>query len=226
MAHPSRARNPRSHFAFALLALSTAFGSGAAAGEDTYYPTAEGTLWEYSARYSTPDHLGIPPRSGRRIERLEGREEHDGKTYLRFSSTLEGIGTEPVTGRSLLRVAEGGVYFRTDASAEDTLGLPLPPLVGHTWSSSNDWGEWRGTVTRELAIETPAGRFESCVEVSTELVEPSTASRGRLSQQTTYCRGVGPVQRVMTTESEGPAGPIRGVTEETLTRTTREEPTR
>jgi len=216
-----RARGDRRTCALALWAICAACGGEALAESDGYYPTAAGTLWEYSAHYATPDHPEIPARTGRRVDQIDGQEEHDGRTYRRFSSTLEGIGTEPVTGRSLVRADSSGIYFLTEPTVDESLGLPLPPVVGHTWS----WGEWQGRVLRELPIETAAGRFESCVEVSIGQTSSSSASRGRMEQVTTYCRGVGPVKRVTTTESPGPHGPVRGVTEETLTRTTRAEST-
>lgn len=227
MAQPFHARTPRGHLALtlALWVICTACGDGAAAEDDAYYPTAEGILWEYQALYATPDHPEIPSRAGRRIDQLHTREEHEGRTYLRFTSTLEGIGNEPVTGESLLRTDPNGIHFRIEATSAESLGLPLPPVVGHTWSWQDSWGKWQGSVLRELPIDTPAGRFERCVEVSVEQVTSGNASRGQMRQLTTYCRGVGPVRRVTTTSTPGPQGPVRSLTEETLTRTTRQEPT-
>ncbi|MDH3685052.1 MAG: hypothetical protein OEP95_02445 [Myxococcales bacterium] len=225
MTQGRRAGSERRPAVLALLAICAACGGEALADADEYYPAAEGTRWEYSAHYTTPDHPEIPTRTGRRIDRIDGQEGHDGRTYLRFSSTLEGIGNEPVTGESLLRADSNGIHFRIDATSTESLGLPLPPVVGHTWSWQDSWGEWRGSVLRELPIDTTAGRFERCVEVSVEQVTSGSASRGQMKQLTTYCRGVGPVRRVTTTSTPGPQGPVRGQTEETLTRTTRQEPT-
>jgi hypothetical protein len=182
-----------------------------------YYPLREGARWEFEAHYEQEGAPVASERDGRRIEIVEGSEERSGRQYLVLASTLEGIGTEPVTGRALVRVDPDGVYIRGEAADDETLLLPSPLVVGQTWSWQDSWGHWEGTALRELSVETPAGRFERCVEVSLVLASVGAVARGGVRRVLDYCRGVGPVRQVWTTQVESPAGPLVGVTTELLT---------
>jgi hypothetical protein len=201
----------------AALLHGAAVGAEPPAGTD-YYPLADGARWEFASRYEVRSQPDAPARTGRRVDAISGSEEVAGHTYLRFSSTLEGIGDSPVTGRSLLRAAPDGIYARTDATAPETLVLPLPPSVGRSWTWQDGWGSWTGKIERQLAVETPAGRFDDCIEVTVELATGAAGARGGVHRRWDYCRGVGAVRQVTTTEMPGPAAPIVAVTEEELTR--------
>ena len=200
----------------ALLTAAPGLGQTDAAG--SYYPLGPGTVWVYEARYEVSGPPELPVRTGSRTERIDGTVEHDGETLYRFRSTLEGLGAPPVTGESLLRAAPDGIHARTEPTARETLLLPLPPTAGRTWTWSDEWGRWEAHVSRAAAAETPAGRFDDCVDVTLEVATaPGQAHRG-LRRVSTYCRGVGLVRQLSTTQSPGPTGPLVSTTDEHLTR--------
>lgn len=198
--------------------LVAAPGAAEPSSDGDYYPLGEGARWEYESIYEMRGLPDVPAMTGRRVERIEGSEEHAGQTYLRFVSTLEGLSDQPVSGRSLLRVGDEGILVRADPNAPEALVLPLPATIGRTWSWKDAWGTWQGKIERALEVETPAGHFDDCIEVTVSLEVASAQARGRVHRLWNYCRGVGPVRQVTTAESPGPNGPIAGVTEEKLTR--------
>ena len=128
------------------------------------YPLVRGSAWSYDV------------------------DAGDGQPVLAIARVTEGDAT-----RAVVRGGEGVTRYelRSDGIYRSDTGgylLKAPVEVGAEWGSG---ASLQASVTRtEVAIETPAGRFENCVEV----VEHGASSGAEIA--TTYCPDVGPVQVV------------------------------
>jgi len=141
-------------------------------GPDQLYPLAVGNAWSYDVDAGEGDTVLAVARvvsvRGAAVEVLSG-----GGEVLRYERRTDGIYRPHKSG-----------YL-----------LKAPVRAGQTWQSANG-------VTAEVSrivdvLETPAGRFEGCVEVH------ESGLRGGQHVETTYCPGVGPTRVVSRMDVRG-----------------------
>ncbi len=133
------------------------------------YPLQAGNAWSYDV--DTGDSsttLGTT-----RVEAFDGRvaEVHTGRAVVRYEVLPEGIRVPP----------------------EDAWLLRAPLVEGATWPGRG--GRTARLNSTDASIETPAGRFERCVEII------ETGGQLELEVRTVYCPQVGPVAVTSTMHS-------------------------
>ena len=194
-----------------VLLLALAFASPVRAepeGAD-FFPLAEGTVWTFDTRYEQSGPYEVK-RTGTLVERVEGIEEIGGRRYTRVAWTVTGIGTEDVRDARRVRIDDEGAWYVYEG--REHLGLPFPPEIGRTWAAKEPAPGWTYRVERAPdVVETPAGRFEHCIEIVQALGD------GRTEGRETRCPGVGRVRLVTTARVPTPAGELVGVTDNVLT---------
>lgn len=141
-----------------------------------YFPVAAGMFWTYESD---------SPR-GRRTVRVE------------IVSAEESGGVTRAAGRS--RVDEGGwlefsVVVGPDAvRVEGVVELPLPPVVGASWTAG---GDSLRIASDRAVVRTPAGRFTDCLKVEVLLSGGDAGSAERF-----YAPGLGLVRESVSEEGE------------------------
>lgn len=125
----------------------------------TLYPLALGNAWSYDVNTGDDSVLAVS-----RVVAEEGStvQVQSGEATLRYEKRPDGV----------YRPAREGYL------------LQEPIRLGAEWDSGS--GTRARVAAVDLALETPAGRFERCVRVQ------ETATTGA-NIETTYCPGVGPV---------------------------------
>lgn len=141
----------------------TGSGEGDHLAPQSLYPLAEGNVWSYNVR--VPGEA-LPTLHVQRVTSVRGSQVE----VRSWSDRKE---------RYELR--EEGVY----RPRHEGWLLRAPVRVGAGWPSSASRTA-RVTSVRER-VEVPAGVFDGCVRVE------ETANRARVSTDTVYCPGVGPV---------------------------------
>ncbi len=142
----------------------TGRGSGGPRGAEAYFPLSEGTAWSYDVDDGVGTVLAIS-----RVESRSGRRANV---------------VDPAGIVVPYEVRDDGI-FRPD---KGVYLLREPLTRGASWSST---AGMTATITAvDRVVETPAGRFERCLEVVQEGGEQG------LRITTTYCPNVGPVKVV------------------------------
>src|SRR5689334_16410213 len=164
----------------AACASSPAAAPTAELTPERLYPMALGSAWSYDvdAGDGSPPVLAI----ARVIEASPGRATMQGG---------EGVTHYELRPDGIFRVEQDGYLLKAPLRAEAS------------------WASGRGMQARiqhlGIVLETPAGRFEACVEV----LEQGSTSGATI--RTTYCPGVGPVQVVSSMQMQLSAEPVQVV---------------
>lgn len=140
-----------------------------ALGPLDFYPLRTGNAWSYDVDTGEPSTtLAIT-----RVEAFDGKiaEVHVARAVVRYEVRPDGI-----------RVLPTDVWL---------LRTPLRP--GATWPAPG--GRVAELVSTDAVAETPAGRFDRCVEVL------ELGGKLELEVRTVYCPGVGPVSVTSTMQS-------------------------
>ncbi|MGB0680421.1 MAG: hypothetical protein ACPGUV_12230 [Polyangiales bacterium] len=143
------------------------------------YPLAQGNSWSYDV--DTGDKLPT-------LAMLQVRQRQGTEAEVRASA-----------GNPLhYRVGAQGIW-RIDKNA---YLLKNPIRTGATWASGPDMQA--KVEAMGLSVDTPAGRFQDCVEVHEQ-------ARSGQQIRTTYCPGVGPVRIDSTLHLPSAGRPVRAV---------------
>ena len=186
-----------------LLASTTGIGVRAQSGD--FAPLREGLEWVYDfqsdSTMSVPDRPPISQsQRGRMIVRVDGREATGGRQYWRLAGRYEGIPDLEALGTFTWyeRSAADGLYHagqKLGPGLKENLLLAVPSDVGRTWPYDDGTGRpARMRIASRVAVETPARRFDTCLQVVQEFLEPQ--HRAECVDETYYCDGVGKVKTV------------------------------
>jgi hypothetical protein len=165
---------------------------------DDYLPLSNGFSWEYRLEVQMPAKTGGPQVfSGRQVNRVDGTEAIDGKTYFKvlyLYSGVPGFKDSP----SFFRKAADGIYRinlieGTSGKQPESLFLALPPTVGKTWTNQNssvgtDVCRIEGFETVQLL----SGEYPDCLKVSVENLDAQGKSRSKAAVY--FAKGVGGVK--------------------------------
>jgi hypothetical protein len=135
-----------------------------------FFPLHSGNAWSYDVDTGEPSTtLGVT-----RVEAFDGHlaEVRTGRATVHYELLAEGIRVPP----------------------EDVWLLRAPLQEGASWPARG--GRTARVVSIDTRIETLAGKFEHCVEVS------ETGGKLELEIRIVYCPGVGPVALDSTMRSE------------------------
>ena len=148
---------------------STSVATSVALDATDFYPLNAGNAWSYDVDTGEP----MTTLATTRVESFDGRvaEVHTANAVVRYEVLPEGIRVLP----------------------EDAWLIRAPFVRGKTWPGPG--GRDAELVATALATDTPAGRFDDCVEVR------ETGGRLELEVHTVYCPGVGPVSVTSTMRS-------------------------
>lgn len=135
-----------------------------------FYPMQVGNAWSYDVDTGE----GTTTLAVTRVESFDGRVAalRTGKAIVRYEAMPDGI-----------RLATGDAWL-----------LRAPLEVGRTWSAPG--GREAELLSRRVSVATPAGTFQSCVEVR------EVGGKLDLEVRTVYCSGVGPVSVSSTMKSD------------------------
>ena len=135
-----------------------------------FYPMQVGNAWSYDVDTGE----GTTTLAVTRVESFDGRVAalRTAKAIVRYEATPDGI-----------RLATGDAWL-----------LRAPLEVGRTWSAPG--GREAELLSRRVSVATPAGTFQSCVEVR------EVGGKLDLEVRTVYCSGVGPVSVSSTMKSD------------------------
>jgi len=135
-----------------------------------FYPMQVGNAWSYDVDTGE----GTTTLAVTRVESFDGRVAalRTAKAIVRYEAMPDGI-----------RLATGDAWL-----------LRAPLEVGTTWSAPG--GREAELLSRRASVATPAGTFQSCIEVR------EVGGKLDLEVRTVYCSGVGPVSVSSTMKSD------------------------
>jgi hypothetical protein len=122
----------------------------------------------------------------------EAAEERNGKSWVRFRTTYDGIPYMTTTVETWRREENGDVYVASmrDGLWSETLELPADVSLGAEWDY-DDGEPSRRKVTALVDLELGGRALRGCIEV---LRIPKNADRKNVTNRNTYCPDVGEVR--------------------------------
>ena len=179
---------------FYALLLATAHSSIAFA--HPYFPLNEGTAteWDYSFEVKTDrKEFQQANTKGSMKSVAEGWEERDGKKYLRFVTSYEGIPYMKETSTILRREESGAVILAVEVNGKikETVELPREVAVGTEWNYDDGVASIR-KVTDITSFRSPTGEtLSDCIEVTRSISGNEALKTVR--DRNLYCRDEGNV---------------------------------
>lgn len=157
--------------AYASLALTFyAFDSHADESAKTqidgrkYLPLKLGRVTKYDVTVEPP--VG-KSRMATATNRVAEQTKLAGKTYFKVTTTIAGVPFFPDT-LIYYRPAKEGIYqiLEGDEESPEWLYLPASIKIGDHWGTKTPSGEFQFTALGVEDVETPAGKYSSCLKLS------------------------------------------------------------
>lgn len=150
----------------ALLQLSAATPD---TSDDSYLPSAEGMEWTMNAKIIAPTGQELRGTAHRIVS---GKEERDGKTYLRMTTTMRPDGFPPNSRIKLVRKDTKGIHSidLSSPNAKEEVEIPLPIKVGNTWQTQFPT-QVKHTVLAKETITIDGKAYKDCFKIHSESLD-------------------------------------------------------
>ncbi len=147
-----------------VVMLPVALMGTSRAAEDEYFPLAGGMEWVMDLQVISPKG---DTTNGVLHRKIGEAVQHDGKTYFRSHTWLEGGHPFPMDYTKLVRRDAAGFYSidERDPKRVEKQGGKLPLEVGKTWTNTVDGGVMHTTVLGKEDVTLGTNVYKNCFRI-------------------------------------------------------------